>query len=83
MYAIRSYYDDEVVYRVYENGSNDNDSLPYIPGKIMINLWAATGIESWSGQFEPGSSASAEYEFVSYEAEAPYILTPTLSYLLQ
>lgn len=59
--------DNKLVYTVTENHLNDNDSLPINAGKIIINLWAATGIESWSGLYEDNTTAQASYDYVKFE----------------
>jgi beta-glucanase (GH16 family) len=65
---IKWYVDGVEIYSVYENHKADNDSLPINAGKIIINLWAATGIESWSGSYEDNTTAHTSYDFVKYEA---------------
>jgi len=78
------YVDDVLVHRVTENGLGDNDSLPVNPGRIMINLWAATGIESWSGSYVDGTEAEATYDFIRYESiDAAGATLPALLYLLE
>jgi len=64
---IKWYVDDILVYTVTENNLNDNDSLPVNAGKIMINLWAGTGIDSWSGSYEDNTTVEVYYDFVRFE----------------
>ena len=65
--SITWYVDGVLVHSVSENGLSNNDSLPINAGKIMMNLWAAIGVESWSGAYTDGTEANASYEFVQYE----------------
>lgn len=61
--AIRWYVDDSNVHT--EDGSAG--PLPATPGRIMLNLWACTGVDSWCGTFNyPGSPIEAVYDWVQY-----------------
>ena len=64
---IQWYVDDKLVHEVKENNLSDKDSLPVNAGKIIVNLWAATGIDSWSGHYEDNTSAKAIYEYITFE----------------
>jgi endo-1,3-1,4-beta-glycanase ExoK len=64
---IKWYVDDQLIHTVTQNNNSDNDSLPINAGKIIINLWAATGIDSWSGTYIDNSTAKAYYDYVKYE----------------
>jgi len=64
---IEWYVDDTLVHRVDENHLENNDSLPVNEGKVILNFWAATGIDSWSGHYEDNTTSSVTYEFVSFE----------------
>lgn len=64
---IKWFVDGKLVHTVTENNESDNDSLPVNAGKIMLNLWAATGIDSWSGSYEDNTSATAKYDYVLFE----------------
>ena len=64
---IKWYIDDKLVYTVDENNNNDRDSLPINAGKIMLNLWAGIGIDSWSGSYIDGTVANARYDYVRFE----------------
>jgi len=64
---IKWYVDDKLVYSVMENNLSNEDSLPVNAGKIIVNLWAATGIDSWSGKFIDGKNSSSSYEFITFE----------------
>lgn len=80
--TLRWFVDDRLVHEVYENGLNDHDSLPVHPGKIMLNLWAATGVDAWSGVYG-GATPSAYYDYVTYTpAQNSASLTPLMFYLL-
>jgi len=65
---IEWYVDNILIYSVSENYLNNNDSLPITPGKIIINLWAATGIDTWSGKYDGNITSRALYDFVKYES---------------
>lgn len=67
--SIKWYVDDVLVHSVNENNRNDNDSLPITAGKIMINLWAGTGIDSWTGSYTDGTTANAYYDYLKFEKE--------------
>jgi len=64
---IKWYVDDRLIYTAMENKLNDNDSLPINAGKIIINLWAGTGIDDWSGRYD-NTTATAQYDYVKYES---------------
>ncbi|MEA1953698.1 MAG: family 16 glycosylhydrolase [Campylobacterota bacterium] len=64
---IKWYVDGKLIHTVNENYNHDNDSLPINAGKIMLNLWAGVGIESWSGVYTNGTVAQAQYDYVRYE----------------
>jgi len=64
---IQWYVDNTLIYEVKENHLKNNDSLPINPGKIIMNLWAAIGIESWSGKYIQNTSSQAYYDYVKYE----------------
>lgn len=65
---IKWYVDDTLVYTVNENHLSDNDSLPITPSRIIVNLWAGTGIDSWSGTYDGISSVQTHYDYIKYEA---------------
>ena len=64
---IKWYVDGKLIHTVNENNNHDEDSLPINAGKIMLNLWAGIGIESWSGFYVDGTVAQADYDYVRYE----------------
>lgn len=66
--SIKWYVDDKFVYSVEENHLENEDSLPCNGGKIMVNFWAAKGIEKWSGTFEENTTASVIYDFITFDA---------------
>lgn len=46
-----------------------NESVPFIDGKIMMNAWCGTGVDSWLNAFEDGNvPLTAEYEWVKFTA---------------
>lgn len=47
-----------------ENGSRG--ALPTNPGKIMMNLWPGTGVDSWLGPFTYTGPITAQYDSVQY-----------------
>lgn len=64
---IEWYVDGQLIHRVIENNKSDNDSLPINAAKIMLNLWAGTGIDSWSGAYEDNTTVQTVYDYVSFE----------------
>lgn len=41
--------------------------LPSLPGKIMANLWAGTGVDAWLNPFVyPGTPIHAKYDWIRY-----------------
>jgi beta-glucanase (GH16 family) len=66
--SIGWYVDDILVFSVAENNLSNNDSLPINAGKIIINLWAGIGIDSWSGKYDINNSASATYDYIKFDA---------------
>jgi len=65
--SIKWYVDDKFIYSVEENNLSDNDSLPVNAGKIIVNYWAATGIDSWSGHYEENTTSSVTYEEIIFK----------------
>ena len=47
-----------------ENGSRGR--LPTHAGRIMMNLWPGTGVDSWLGQFRYSGQRTATYDWVKY-----------------
>lgn len=47
-----------------ENGSRGR--LPTNPGRIMVNLWPGTGVDSWLGRFNYSGQRTATYDWVKY-----------------
>ncbi len=64
------YVDDILVHTVRENNLNNDDSLPVNPSKLMMNIWAGTGIDSWSGLYTDGTNAQSIYDSVKFESLA-------------
>jgi preprotein translocase subunit Sec61beta len=64
------YVDDILVHTVRENNLNNDDSLPMNESKIMMNIWAGTGIDSWSGSYTDGTNAQSIYDSVKFESLA-------------
>jgi endo-1,3-1,4-beta-glycanase ExoK len=56
--------DDVVVHTEYASAGHP---LPSLPGKIMANMWAGTGVDSWLGPFTyPGTPITAKYDWIQY-----------------
>jgi endo-1,3-1,4-beta-glycanase ExoK len=56
--------DDVVVHTEYAAAGKP---LPSLPGKIMANMWAGTGVDSWLGPFTyPGTPIYAKYDWIQY-----------------
>jgi beta-glucanase (GH16 family) len=48
------------------------DNIPYKEGKIMLNLWPGTGVDSWLGAYNGTVPLTASYDWVKYTPmEAP------------
>ena len=56
-----TWYVDSVAIRTVQ-GSN----LPTNPGKVMMNLWAGTGVDAWLGPFQYSAPLHAYYDLASY-----------------
>lgn len=42
--------------------------LPSHPGRIVVNLWPATGVDSWTGPFTyAGAPIKARYDYIRYD----------------
>lgn len=56
--------DDVVVHTEYVGPGKP---LPSQPGRIMVNMWAGTGVDSWLGPFSyPGTPIYAKYDWIQY-----------------
>jgi beta-glucanase (GH16 family) len=56
--------DDKMVWMV---SSSSCTPLPTTPGRIMVNMWAGTGVDSWLGPFiYPGTPITALYDWIQY-----------------
>jgi beta-glucanase (GH16 family) len=56
--------DDVVVHTEYAAAGKP---LPSQPGRIMVNMWAGTGVDDWLGPFTyPGTPISAKYDWIQY-----------------
>jgi beta-glucanase (GH16 family) len=61
---IKWYVDNQLVYMV---SASSCTPLPSAPGRIMVNLWAGTGVDSWLGPFTyPGTPITAQYDWIQY-----------------
>lgn len=52
--------DGREVYRAYSN-------IPSHPGKIMLNLWPGTGVDSWLGAYNGVTPIKAYYDWMAYD----------------
>lgn len=43
------------------------NSIPSHPGKIMMNLWPGTGVDSWLNAYDGKTPLYANYDWVSYD----------------
>ncbi len=51
--------------------------LPATPGRIMMSLWACTGVDDWCGRFNyPGAPVYAHYDWVAYTPMPHYGYLP-------
>jgi len=44
--------------------------LPSTPGRVMMNLWAGRGVDSWLGTFQYAGPVRAEYDLVQVTPQA-------------
>ncbi len=42
-------------------------NIPSTPGKIMMNIWPGTGVDSWLGAYNGNTPLTASYDWVSYD----------------
>ena len=56
---------DDII--VHTEDASTGHPLPSLPGKIMANMWAGTGVDSWLGPFTyPGTPIYAKYDWIQY-----------------
>lgn len=55
--AITWYVDGKAVYTATEN-------IPQTPGKLMMNTWPGTGVDSWLGHYDGTVRLTAEYDWM-------------------
>lgn len=61
------WYVDDVL--VHTESAGAGQPLPSLPGRIMANMWAGTGVDSWLGPFTyPGTPLYAKYDWIQYFA---------------
>ncbi|MFZ3017118.1 MAG: family 16 glycosylhydrolase, partial [Gallionella sp.] len=63
--SIRWYVDGVLKHEV----TSASGPLPSTPGKLMANLWAAQGVDGWSGTFVPGTAHTASYDWIKYQGD--------------
>lgn len=56
---IKWYVDGVLKHTAYNN-------IPTNPGKIMVNLWNATGVDSWTGSYNGANPLYAYYDWIKY-----------------
>lgn len=54
------YVDGKEVHRATSN-------IPRTPGRIMMNIWPGTGVDSWLGRFNGKTPLYAQYDWVAYQ----------------
>ncbi|WP_160691246.1 glycoside hydrolase family 16 protein [Clostridium sp. C2-6-12] len=54
--------DGKEVYRATKN-------IPSHPGKIMMNLWPGTGVDSWLGAYNGATPINAYYDWAAYDPQ--------------
>ena len=55
------YVDGKAVYTARNN-------VPTTPGKIMLNVWPGTGVDSWLSKYNGKTPLVAQYDWVSFTA---------------
>lgn len=58
--SITWYVDGKEVYKA-------TDNIPSTPGRIMMNTWPGTGVDSWLNPFDGNTPLTARYQWVSYD----------------
>ena len=58
--SITWYVDGKEVYKATSN-------IPSTPGKIMMNVWPGTGVDSWLKAFDGTTPLTARYQWVTYQ----------------
>jgi endoglucanase len=56
------YVDGKAVYSATNN-------IPSTPGKIMMNVWPGTGVDSWLAPFDGKTPLTARYQWVTYTSK--------------
>lgn len=54
------YVDGEAIYTAYDN-------IPVTPGRIMMNVWPGTGVDSWLKPYDGTTPLTARYQWVTYD----------------
>ncbi|HAQ0041365.1 TPA: family 16 glycosylhydrolase, partial [Enterococcus faecium] len=57
--SITWFVDGEKIYTATEN-------IPQTPGKIMMNVWPGTGVDSWLNPFDGTVPLKAEYDWIKF-----------------
>ena len=73
--TITWYVDGKEAYKATEN-------LPVTPGKIMMNAWNGSGVDSWLKAVDGTVPLTAEYEWARFTAEKysdPHIMLALMS----
>lgn len=56
------YVDGKAVYTAYDN-------IPKTPGRIMMNTWPGTGVDSWLNPYNGNTPLTARYQWVTYNKQ--------------
>lgn len=56
------YVDGEAIYTAYDN-------IPTTPGRIMMNVWPGTGVDSWLKPYDGTTPLTARYQWVTYNEQ--------------
>ncbi len=69
-YAFEWYSDKIVWYVDGKEAHTASENIPSTPGKIMMNAWCGTGVDSWLNAFDDSNlPLKAEYERISFKEE--------------
>lgn len=56
------YVDGQPIHTAYDN-------IPTTPGRIMMNVWPGTGVDSWLNAYDGTTPLTARYQWVTYSEE--------------
>lgn len=70
--SITWYVDEKPVYTATKD-------IPSTPGKIMMNIWNGTGVDSWLNRYNGVAPLTAQYDWISYTKPSTGSAEPSVS----